>query len=143
MKTRTMMLLSGLAAVSLSGAALADPVMLEATLSGANQTSAGDPDGTGIFTAEIDVESGDVCYVLNVSGIGGASAAHIHKGAAGKNGKPQIAIEVTGEDEDLCVAEEPDKLQLIVETPGDYYVNVHTAEFPKGAIRGQLEKSAE
>jgi len=143
MKTSVMILLGSAAALSFSSAALADPAMLVATLSGANETSAGDPDGAGTFTAEIDVESGDVCYVLNVADIGEATAAHIHKGAAGKNGKPQITIEVTGEDEDLCVAEEPDMLQAIVDTPGDYYVNVHTAAFPKGAIRGQLEKSAQ
>ncbi|MBS1786273.1 MAG: CHRD domain-containing protein [Acidobacteria bacterium] len=28
----------------------------------------------------------------------------------------------------------------IMKNPGNYYVNVHTAEFPNGAIRGQLGK---
>jgi hypothetical protein len=28
----------------------------------------------------------------------------------------------------------------IIKNPGNYYVNVHNAEFPKGAIRGQLVK---
>jgi hypothetical protein len=29
-------------------------------------------------------------------------------------------------------------LQAIVDDPAGYYVNLHTAEFPGGAIRGQL-----
>ena len=139
MRQSAIFLLGGALALSFSSAALADPVTLEASLSGANQTGPGDPDGSGKFTAEIDVESGDVCYILNVSKIGKAVAAHVHKGAAGKNGRPVFTIEVTGVDEDLCIAQEPDKLRPIVEVPGNFYVNVHTADFPKGAIRGQLE----
>jgi hypothetical protein len=28
----------------------------------------------------------------------------------------------------------------IVANPGNYYLNVHNAEFPPGAVRGQLSK---
>jgi hypothetical protein len=39
---------------------------------------------------------------------------------------------------DECVAVEPDVLKAIIANPAGYYVNVHTADFPAGAIRGQL-----
>ncbi len=51
---------------------------------------------------------------------------------------PVSVLEVTGPDGDMCLAAEPDLLKLIVATPEAYYVNVHTGDFPKGAIRGQL-----
>lgn len=125
-------------ALAVSAPAMAEPVVLTAQLDGANETKGGDPDGSGSFSAEIDVETGDVCYVLAVSDIEDAVAAHIHKGATGKDGKPVLTIEVTGEDEDLCIAAEPDMLKEIIAAPAEYYVNVHTADFQAGAIRGQL-----
>jgi hypothetical protein len=92
-----------------------------------------------MFSAEVDLSTGDVCYVLDVKKIGAVNAAHIHKGLAGKDGKPVTPVDVTGPDDDLCIAMEPDKLKEIVAAPGAYYVNVHTADFPAGAIRGQFE----
>jgi len=125
------------AALSLPSLALANTVTLAATLSGANEAEPGDPKGTGSFSVEIDADAGDVCYVLVAQGIGQATAAHIHAAA---DGKPVVTLTVTGADDDLCIAVEPDVLKPIVAAPGDYYVNVHTAAFPKGAIRGTLSK---
>jgi hypothetical protein len=122
------------------GVAMAEAVTLVATLGGANETGGGDPDGTGKFSAEIDTETGDVCYVLSADKIAKPVAAHIHTGAAGSDGAPVLTVEVTGPDGDLCMAAEPDVPKPIVATPEAYYVNVHTADFPKGAVRGQLAK---
>ncbi len=138
-KFKLMLAGGGLAlALSFSGAAMAAEE-LNATLSGANETKAGDEDGSGTFWAEVDMDTGDVCYLLDVKDIGKVTAAHIHKGVAGKDGKPVTAVDVTGPDDDLCIALEPDTLKEIVAAPGAYYVNVHTADFPAGAIRGQFD----
>lgn len=137
MMKKIALVVSGAAlALSTATPALADPVMLYADLSG-------DGDGYGSFSGEIDAETGDVCYILAVSDLEGVTAAHIHAGAEGKNGKPVVTLQVTGEDEDLCVAAEPDTLKPIVAEPANFHVNVHTADMPKGAIRGQLAASEE
>jgi hypothetical protein len=31
-------------------------------------------------------------------------------------------------------------IEAIMQDPTDYYVNVHTAAFPKGAVHGQLSR---
>ena len=140
-KFRAILLGGTLAAtLALPSIASAKAVMLAATLNGANETAAGHPDGSGSFSAEVDADAGDLCYTLAVEGIGDVAAAHIHSGAAGTDGGPVTALEVTGDDLDECVALEPDTLQAIIAAPAKYYVNVHTADFPAGALRGQLAK---
>jgi len=120
-------------------AALAAATKLAGTLTGANEPAGGDPAGNGRFSAEVDPDTGDFCYTLSATGFT-ATAAHVHTGAAGKEGPPVITLTVTGEGADECVAVEPDKLKAILAAPGDYYVNVHSAAFPKGAIRSQLSQ---
>lgn len=122
-------------ALGVSFPALAATTTLVSTLNGANETGGGDPDGSGSFTVDIDADSGDFCYTLTASDIAKATMAHVHSGAAGANGAPVITIDVAS---DECVAVDPDVLKAIVAAPGNYYVNVHNAEFPAGAIRGQL-----
>lgn len=135
---------SGLAAaIALSSLALAPAaasaatVKLGATLAGSSEPGSGDGKGKGSFEAEIDPAAGDFCYTLKTEGIGTATAAHVHVGAAGTNGAPVVTVAVA---DDECIAVEPDVLKPIVANPAGYYVNVHTAAFPAGAIRGQLEK---
>lgn len=123
------------AAMALPGIAHAGTVELIATLSGANETAGGDPDGSGSFTAQVDPDAGKLCYSLNVAGIDPATMAHIHVGAAGANGGPVVMLGVAG---DACVAVEPEKLKAIVANSAGYYVNVHNAAYPAGALRGQL-----
>ncbi len=140
---KSRILLFGTAAVAMlamPATALAGGTKLSGTLSGANETGGGDPKGSGKFSADADPDTGDFCFTLSATGMGAATAAHVHSGAAGADGPPVITLTVTGEGTDECVAVEPDTLKAIIAAPGDYYVNVHSAAFPKGAIRGQLAK---
>lgn len=118
--------------------AMASATELHAMLKGAEETGGGDPDGMGELKAEVDAESGDFCFTLGASKIAAPVAAHIHQGAAGTDGPPVITISVTGMDSDDCVAAEPDVLKAILANPAGYYANVHTGDYPKGAVRGQL-----
>lgn len=135
MKTIAALLAVPLAAMPLAAAAA--PVTLVATLNGANEPAGGEAKGSGTFTVEVDADAGDFCYTLTAKGVGAVTAAHVHTGAAGANGPPVVTIAVA---DDECIAAEPDVLRPIVANPAGYYVNVHTAAFPAGAIRGQLQK---
>jgi len=68
--------------------------------------------------------------------------SHIHIGAAGVAGDVVVPLDVDGFDgtSDGCIEPMEDAaiLQDIVDDPGSYYVNVHTADYPPGAVRGQL-----
>ena len=108
----------------------------------------GDPDGSGLALLTMNPGTGDVCYTITVANIGeptepagGLGAAHIHDEATGgifvdlatnwtaSNG----GFSTTG----CTTADRPD-LIAIFKDPSAYYVNIHTVEFPGGAIRGQL-----
>lgn len=66
--------------------------------------------------------------------------AHIHEGAAGVPGP--VVVQLAGPDSSGyskgCLPTTPAQAAAIVADPAGYYVNVHTTDFPAGAIRGQL-----
>ena len=109
-------------------------------LSGDNEVGGGDPDGSG--TAAVKTRGSEICYDLKWTGID-ATMAHIHKGAAGANGDvvvPFFANEspLDAKSKSGCVEAKASVVKAIAANPSNYYVNVHSPEFPKGAIRGQL-----
>ena len=127
------------AAVAFSPALAADPVTLKAALSGAAEVPVGDPDGSGAASVTVDAAKGQVCYTLSVSGIDAATMAHIHKGAVGVAGPVAVALDAPATGSSTgCKPVAPEVIAAILAAPSDYYVNVHNAAFPKGAVRGQL-----
>ena len=115
---------------------------LTTTLTGAAEVPGpGDPDGTGTAQITLNHGQGEVCYELTVDKIAAANAAHIHEGAVDKAGPPIANLNApTSGSSKGCVALEKDKIKLIIQNPENFYVNVHNAEFPDGAVRGQLGK---
>ena len=113
---------------------------LEAELSGANEVPAGDPDGAGEAEVELQPGLGRVCFEIEVEDIGTPLAAHIHAAPAGVNGPVVVNFMVDQLGLDGCVSADRALIRQIRRTPAQYYVNVHTAEFPGGAVRGQLER---
>jgi len=133
---------AGLALVSITtGPALAGgtPGYVGAALSGAQEVPPADPDGYGSSGFNIDVAKGRICYGLSVANIAPATAAHIHRAPAGSNGPVVIhLVPPTHRASAACTSASPALLQAILDTPSNYYVNVHNAQYPGGAVRGQL-----
>ena len=127
--------------VAAAGAASAQMTMLSAKMDGKSETPAGDPKASGAAMFHVDAAKNQVCYTLTTKDVTGV-AAHIHKGAAGTSGPPVVMLkapDASGKAEG-CADAKPEVVSDLVAHPGDYYVNVHSAEFKAGAIRGQLTK---
>jgi hypothetical protein len=101
----------------------------------------GDSDGSGEIFLTVNPGQQEVCYQLTVRDIAPATAAHIHIGPAGVAGPVVVGLvpPTSGSSSD-CASADRDLLLNILNDPSGYYVNVHNAPFPAGAIRGQLSK---
>jgi hypothetical protein len=108
---------------------------LHATLSGKTEVPKGDPDGAG--TAEVKITGTNVCWEIKASRVGTLMAAHIHKGRAGVAGPVTVPFGKSYRSKG-CVKASMAVAAAIKRTPGAYYVNVHNAKYPGGALRGQL-----
>lgn len=131
------------ASLTLAGIVQAAEVTLSATLAGVSEgDSPGDPDGTGTASIVIDPEAGTACWELTAEGIEPVTQSHIHVGAEGESGDVVVPLDVDGFEgtSEGCIEPMEDAaiLQEIVDNPAGYYVNLHTEDFPPGAIRGQL-----
>ena len=111
-----------------------------ADLNGANEVPGpGDPDGWGRATMAFNDATNTICTDLEVRDIGTVTAAHIHRGRAGESGPPVVPLDPPDDnDSNDCDVVGDALLDEINRNPAGFYVNVHTAEYPQGAIRGQI-----
>ena len=112
---------------------------------------AGDLDASGTAMFQI-VDEKTICYGFTVDNTDAPTVVHIHKGVAGQNGAPVIAFANVPKDAQGQPAGDPgtssgcktlttpEELAALKElrNPRGFYVNMHTAAFPNGAVRGQL-----
>lgn len=117
-----------------------EAMVFTAELTGAaEKPGPGDPDGTGKATITIKTSTNEICFELAVSGIDEATAAHIHKGDPDVAGPPVVELTApAGGSSQGCSAVEAEIANEIAVSPLSFYVNVHNAKFPNGAVRGQL-----
>ena len=115
---------------------------LTATLTGeAEVPGPGDPDGIGSARVTVNPGTRQLCYTITVRNIDPATMAHIHEGSEDEAGPVRVGLTPpTGGTSSGCASVSRELALEILRDPADYYVNVHNAAFPGGAVRGQLGK---
>ena len=117
---------------------------LTTTLTGVEEEPGpGDSNATGSATLRLNSGKRTVCFKVSWADVDGTvTAAHIHKAPAGDFGSVVVLLfegEYAGTDsESGCVTAARRLIKQIRKNPSDYYVNVHSTDFPAGAVRGQL-----
>lgn len=136
MLTAAALAVAAVPALALAGGTSMHP-LLGAKLLGTSEVPKAAAAGHGIVNLDLKT-AGKVCWHFDgVAGIGKPLVAHIHKGSSGKAGPVVVPL---GGKYTLkgCIAAPKAVLEGIESHPNSYYVNVHTAKYPNGAIRGQL-----
>jgi len=148
---RTAVLSLLLPAALLAGTAMTDPgeggrkfdteLTGEAEVNAAGVPNQGDLDGTGTARVAINPGQERVCFDIEVADIAAPTRAHIHRAAAGANGPIVVTFfEADTVALNKCVDVERELAIEIIQHPERFYVNVHNAEKPGGALRDQLAK---
>jgi CHRD domain-containing protein len=140
---RLVVTLAAVAVAMLAVPAVAPAVdtALTARLKGKSEVPGpGDKNGRGFAAVVLDGSAKQVCFVLSWNKIGEPVAAHIHRGKKGVAGPVVVPLFSATPAHAACVDITGELLKKIRNKPKNYYVNIHTAEFPDGAIRGQLRK---
>ena len=109
-------------------------------LSGIQEVPAVDTNASGIASVTLDEAGALVTVHANSSGLGDASASHLHNAFGGTNGAVEIGLTQDGSDPEHWFAEQQslDAAQLAAVLAGSTYVNVHSPANPGGEIRGQV-----
>jgi hypothetical protein len=116
------------------------------------KANAGDPDGRG--TAAFSVEEGrqgsiKICYIIRVDDIGTPTAVQLRFAGYGQNGPILLKLKPPKSGTNGSSSEcrtfvrgvrsaLVNRLFRLFFNPLGFYINVQTAEFPAGALRGQI-----
>lgn len=124
-----------------TGGAGMNRMVLNVSMTGIQEVPGpGDPDGNGTAEVRVTASDGQVCWDLYARGIDPATAAHIHRGAAGVAGPPVVTLttpDSAGRSQG-CAAVDSNVAREMALRSHEFYLNVHNAAHPSGAIRGQL-----
>jgi hypothetical protein len=99
----------------------------------------GDPNGSGTATLSINPGTGEVCWTIEVEGVDPITAAHIHFAPSTEPGPVVVPLNPYSGG---CTTVSRELALKIITDPTSYYVNVHNATYPAGALRGQLAFAA-
>ena len=119
-----------------ASAAQAEIMKFYADMTAGDATPPTDSKGNGTAYVTVDTDAKQVMWTVKIDGLtGDATAAHIHGPAAkGEKAGPEIDMSKAIMAGNAAIAD----AQIADIKAGKTYVNVHTAKFPDGEIRGQL-----
>ncbi|HET6859805.1 MAG TPA: CHRD domain-containing protein [Streptomyces sp.] len=127
-----------------------DAAFFAASLNGANEVpvqggpAVGDKDGAALEF--VKVKGGTVSFAVKWRGTDKPTALHIHQGAKGVNGGIKVDFtQQLGKAEGRTLTgsvqvKDAALLNAFKAAPNSFYANLHTAEFPGGAVRGQFHR---
>jgi hypothetical protein len=125
------------------------PLFLEAKLDGKQEVpvpggpAVGDPKGSA--TGLVRVQGNRVTFAFSWKGISAPTLGHIHQGNVGANGPVKVPLFATAMPDTVTAAagvltvSDPAIADALRANPAGFYLNLHTKEFPGGAVRGQLK----
>ncbi len=126
------------AVLAASAATSATGTKFEIALKGTNESPAAPASNKGTAELTLNAKTGKVCWEFKLTRIDGKpNQAHIHKGKRGVSGNIVVPLGA-GYKRQGCTTASKTLVKSILRSPAGFYVNVHNAKHPLGAMRGQL-----
>jgi CHRD domain len=109
-------------------------------LTGAAEVPPGAPKGSGGAVIALHDSTLQVCWrFAHLKGFTKPTLAHIHLGDKGTSGIVVVPLSTgTRFLHKGCVTTSATVIKAIAQKPHRYYVNIHSTEYPGGAVRAQL-----
>ena len=124
------------AATVLAQPALAEIVTDSVELTGAAQVPPVETAGTGTAEVTVDTEGMTVAWVITYEGLTGEPVAGHFHAPAGPDETAPPTLDIFADLAEGSVEVTAEQMEQI--TSGMSYINIHTAEYPDGEIRGQV-----
>jgi CHRD domain len=108
-------------------------------MSGTVAVPRGAPHGTGVAIIAFHGDS-IVCWrFAHLHGFTRATSAHLHNGSMGKSGRVVVALSTGARlHHKGCTPISPKLARAIWREPNQYYVDIQSQQYPRGAVRAQL-----
>lgn len=133
------LMLAGATALFAFSPAMAEAVSYKVEMTGKQEVPPNDSAGKGTADVSFDSASKKLTWKVTSEGLSGdVTAAHFHGPAKpGANAPP--VVDLTGKLQEGSADLTDEQVKQL--EAGEWYINLHTAKFPDGEIRGQLEKA--
>jgi hypothetical protein len=114
----------------------------EKRFAGAPALKRGSPGGSALAVATTNASTNQFCWEFSqLKNVSSPTVARLFRNFPGATGRGGFDLGRRYKSSG-CIHLEPAVLGLIGEKPGQFYLNIHNAQYPFGAVRGPLPGSA-